>query len=42
MLGEGGADGAWMVEEVDRKGCTNGGDGAAGIREEPGTRLLGF
>ena len=31
-----------MMEEVDREGHTNGDDGAAGVWEEPGTRLLGF
>ena len=42
MLGEGGVDVAWMIAEVDREGCTSGGDRAVGVQEEPGTCLLKF
>ena len=42
VFGEAGVEGARGTEEVEREGRTNGGDGAAGVQEEPGTCLLGF
>ena len=42
MLGEGGADEVWTIEEVEWEGHTSGDGGAMGIQEEPGTRLLEF
>ena len=42
MLGEAGVEGTRGAEEIEREGRTSGDSGAAGVREEPGTRLLEF
>jgi len=42
VLGDVGVEETGGVEEIEREGCTNGDDGAMGVREEPGTCLLGF
>ena len=42
MLGDVGVEGTRGAEEIEREGRTNGDAEAAGVREKPGTRLLGF
>ena len=42
MLGEVGVEGMRGTEDVEWEGHTSGDDEAAGVREEPGTHLLGF
>jgi len=42
VLGDVGVEGMRGAEEIEQEGCTSGDAEAAGIREEPGTHLLGF
>jgi len=42
VLGEVGVEGMQGTEEVEWEGHTSGDDEAAGVQEEPGTRLLRF
>jgi len=42
VFGEAGVEGMQGTEEVEREGRTSGDAEGAGIRVEPGTRLLGF
>ena len=42
VFGDVGVEGTQGAEEIEWEGHTSGNDGAAGVREEPGTCLLRF